>query len=131
MRPRLTEDSPVDLIVSGFAEQITIWKDEDQFRAELGSDVQPSMVGFVHDPRNPSPSQYNVTGEVLQAEKRRNSVTKVDFWFLWLSALHSATRGVLSIVAREIDVLDVLAWQHRERAGLDVRHGDELSCPRG
>ena len=102
-RASLAADRPVDLIVTGFAETFKSWRDTDEYRSTQAKDDAPvSVLGFVYDPARPSPSQYIVTAPVLKAEKRLNSATNVEFWWLWLRAGFGDSET--AIVVREEDV---------------------------
>jgi hypothetical protein len=104
VRGQITPGGAVDLIVTGFAEEIRSWRDESEYREQPGNaDAHTHMTGFVHDPSSPSPSQYLVTGTVVDVEKRRNSATGLDFWWLWVDAAFGA-QGCWSVVAREEDL---------------------------
>jgi hypothetical protein len=87
MRQHIAPNGPVDLIVAGFAEEIRIWRDEHEFRAQPGNENAPlRMTGAHFDPQNPSPSQYLLTGEVRSVEEQMNSATKTKFWVLVVDA---------------------------------------------
>jgi hypothetical protein len=103
-RQNLSVGSKTELIVTGFVETARLWSGVASFHEEQGVDAHPQMVGFIHDPKKPSPSQYVVTGQVLQAERRKNNASKVHFWWLWVAAPFG-NQGRFSLVARDEDLL--------------------------
>ena len=103
VRDDVKEGTPLDLIVTGFAENIQTWESADAFRREHGHDAHISMTAAHFDPAHPSPSQYLITGEVFNAERRRNSFTNIEFWALSVTAPFG-TQGAWMVVARDEDL---------------------------
>jgi hypothetical protein len=105
-RAHIGDDGALDLIVTGFALDVRLWKNEKEFRkANGGKEAQPHMLGLTYDPKQPSPEQYFLTGAVLSAELRRNTVTNVSFWSLWLDTPFGGSGNGFGLVAREQDLL--------------------------
>ena len=104
MRDRILPGSDLDLVVCGFAHGVRIWRDEREFHAPPGNaEAHSSMMGFTFDPKGPTPAQYLVTGPVLRAERKRNSATNVDFWFITLGTSFFGA-GPWFVLARDEDL---------------------------